>query len=185
MLLMLEKIWTVFTVATTISITITSILSFCYTTATALPNNSLFFNNQGFTDWIKQCVSSTGNSANINNNPVNSGSASDSLFASSNDPALYCNQLLQDYISQTSTWLQQCTSAALTSRLGGGFVDAMRYCTYLYQLTQNNNFLTQNQNNNGITIPLHNLMSQQLDFCRNQGRQQHETNNNMRSINQG
>lgn len=94
-----------------------------------------------------------GNSANINNNLVNSGSASGSLFTSSNDPALYCNQLLQNYISQISTWLQQCTSAAPTSRLGGGFADATRYCTYLYQLTQNNNFLTQNQNYNVITTP--------------------------------
>jgi hypothetical protein len=39
------------------------------------------------------------NSANINN-LVNTGSASGSLFASSNHPALYCNQLLQNYISQ-------------------------------------------------------------------------------------
>jgi len=83
-----------------------------------------------------------GNSANINSNPVNTGSASGSLFASSNHPALYCNQLLQNYLSQISTWLQQYTSPALTSRLKGGFADAMRYCTYLYQLTQNNNFLT-------------------------------------------
>jgi hypothetical protein len=94
-----------------------------------------------------------GNSANINNNLVNSGSASGSLFASSNDPALYCNQLLQNHISQISTWLQQCTSAALTSGVGGGFADAMRYCIYLYQLKQNNNFLTQNQNKNAITTP--------------------------------
>jgi hypothetical protein len=59
-----------------------------------------------------------GNSANINSNPVNTRSASGSLFASSNHPALYCNQLLQNYTSQISTWLQQYTSPALTSRIG-------------------------------------------------------------------
>jgi hypothetical protein len=140
MLLMLERICTVFTVAMIISITMTSILSFCYTTATALPDNSLFFSSQIFTDWIKQCMPSVGNSANINNNLVNSGSASSSIFASSNDPAQCCNQVHQNYISQISTWLQQYTSATLTSGVGVGFADAMRYCIYLYQLTQNNNF---------------------------------------------
>jgi hypothetical protein len=161
---MSKKLWTVFTIATTISITVTSILSFYLIPALALSNNNLFFNNDWSTDWIKQCISSTVNSANINNNLAKGGSiVGSSVFASSNQPALYCSQQLQAYISQISSWLQQCTAAALTSGgFGGGssvFANAITYCTYLLQLTQNNNFLTQNQindnnnnnNNGGIT----------------------------------
>ena len=159
---MSKKLWTVFTIATTISIAVTSIVSFYFIQALALSNNNnLFFNNDWSTNWINQCISSTVNSANINNNLAKGGSiVGSSLFASSNEPALYCSQLLHAYISQISSWLQQCTAAALTSGnfggAGGGssvFANAVTYCADLLQLTENNNFLTQNQNNNGITTP--------------------------------
>jgi hypothetical protein len=151
---MSKKLWTVFTIATTISIAVTSIVSFYFIPALALSNNNnLFFNNDWSTDWIKQCISSSVNSANINNNLAKGGSiVGSSVFASSNQPALYCSQQLQAYISQISSWLQQCTAAALTSGgFGSGsivFANAITYCTNLLQLTQNNNFLTQNQINN-------------------------------------
>ena len=159
---MSKKFWTVFMIATAISSAVTSIVSFYFTPALALSNNNnLFFNNDWSTNWINQCISSTVNSANINNNLAKGGSiVGSSLFASSNEPALYCSQLLHAYISQISSWLQQCTAAALTSGnfggAGGGnsvFANAITYCTDLLQLTENNNFLTQNQNNNGITTP--------------------------------
>jgi hypothetical protein len=159
---MSNKFWTVFTIATAISSAVTSIVSFYFTPALALSNNNnLFFNNDWSTNWINLCISSTVNSAYINNNLAKGGSiVGSSLFASSNEPALYCSQLLHAYISQISSWLQQCTAAALTSGnfggAGGGssvFANAVTYCADLLQLTENNNFLTQNQNNNGITTP--------------------------------
>jgi hypothetical protein len=159
---MSKKFWTVFTIATTISSAVASIVSFYFTPALALSNNNnIFFNNDWSTDWIKQCISSTVNSANINNNLAKGGSVvGSSVFAFSNQPALYCSQLLHGYTSQISSWLQQCTAATLTSggSAGGGsssvFANAIAYCIDLLQLTQNNNFLTQNQinnNNGGIT----------------------------------
>ena len=157
---MSKKFWTVFTIATTIFSAVSavaSIVSFYFTPALALSNNNnLFLNNDWSTDWIKQCISSTVNSANINNNLAKGGSViGSSVFAFSNQPALYCSQLLHGYTSQISSWLQQCTAATLTSGgFGGGgggnsvFANAITYCTNLLQLTQNNNFLTQNQINN-------------------------------------
>jgi hypothetical protein len=158
---MSNKFWTVFTIATTISSAVASIVSFYFTPALALSNNNnLFFNNDWSTNWINQCVSSTVNSANINNNLAKGGSiVGSSLFASSNEPAVYCSQLLQAYISQISSWLQQCTAALTSGNFGGAgggssvFANAVTYCADLLQLTENNNFLTQNQNNNGITTP--------------------------------
>ena len=103
----------------------------------------------GLQTGLSSVISSTVNSANINNNLAKGGSIiGSSLFASSNEPALYCSQLAAGIHKPNFKLVttMYCPAALTSGNFGGAgggssvFANAITYCTDLLQLTENNNF---------------------------------------------